>query len=71
VTTKTATGAALHLVVGDEEFLVERAVSSVIAEVRAAGEVPDEVPIDPMRRGDPTARVGQTRAHAPQPMQAS
>lgn len=55
MTTKTATGAALHLVVGDEEFLVERAVSSVIAEVRAAGEVPDEVPIDRLRAGDADA----------------
>ena len=50
-----STPTPLHLVLGDEEFLVERAVSAVIAEVRAASTMPDELPIDRLRAGDADA----------------
>ncbi|QIS02473.1 DNA polymerase III subunit delta [Nocardia brasiliensis] len=44
--------APLHLVLGDEELLVERAVGAVTAQVRAAAPDADAVPIDRMRAGD-------------------
>ncbi|MFB8277105.1 DNA polymerase III subunit delta [Nocardia colli] len=43
---------ALHLVLGDEELLVERAVGEVTAQVRALAPDADAVPIDRMRAGD-------------------
>lgn len=48
--------AQLHLVLGDEELLVERAVASVIGAVRtAAGESADSLPVDRVRAGDTSA----------------
>ncbi|WP_420880397.1 DNA polymerase III subunit delta [Rhodococcus sp. (in: high G+C Gram-positive bacteria)] len=47
---------SLHLVLGDEEFLVERAVASVIAAVRAAaGSAGQDIPISRLRAGDASA----------------
>lgn len=47
--------APLHLVLGDEELLVERAVSGVIAATRAAsGGAGDEVPVTRLRAGEAT-----------------
>ncbi|MFI9403560.1 DNA polymerase III subunit delta [Nocardia sp. NPDC052316] len=43
---------ALHLVLGDEELLVERAVAEVTAQVRALAPDADAVPVDRMRAGD-------------------
>lgn len=46
----------LHLVLGDEEFLAERAVASVIAAVRhAAGPAGGDVPVSRLRAGDASA----------------
>ncbi|GAD87211.1 DNA polymerase III subunit delta [Nocardia asteroides] len=44
--------AAVHLVLGDEELLVERAVALVTAQVRAGAPDPDSVPVDRLRAGD-------------------
>lgn len=44
--------AAVHLVLGDEELLVERAVALVTAQVRAGAPDPDAVPVDRLRAGD-------------------
>ncbi|MBY6676161.1 DNA polymerase III subunit delta [Rhodococcus sp. BP-332] len=45
----------LHLVLGDEELLVERAVSSIVAAMRAATVgAGAEVPVDRLRAGDTT-----------------
>ncbi len=47
---------SLHLVLGDEEFLVERAVASVIAAVReAAGSAGQDMPVSRLRAGDASA----------------
>ncbi|MFC9518917.1 DNA polymerase III subunit delta [Nocardiaceae bacterium NPDC056970] len=47
---------SLQLVLGDEEFLVERAVASVIADVRAAaGASGQDIPISRLRAGDASA----------------
>ncbi len=47
---------SLHLVLGDEEFLVERAVASVIAAVReAAGSAVRTCPFSRLRAGDASA----------------
>lgn len=43
---------ALHLALGDEELLVERAVAEVTAQVRALAPDADAVPVDRMRAGD-------------------
>ncbi|WP_107654847.1 DNA polymerase III subunit delta [Nocardia suismassiliense] len=43
---------ALHLMLGDEELLVERAVAEVTAQVRALAPDADAVPVDRMRAGD-------------------
>ncbi|MFF3226294.1 DNA polymerase III subunit delta [Nocardia suismassiliense] len=43
---------ALHLMLGDEELLVERAVAEVTAQVRALAPDADSVPVDRMRAGD-------------------
>ncbi|MFD1811218.1 DNA polymerase III subunit delta [Rhodococcus gannanensis] len=42
----------LHLVLGDEEFLVERAVASIVSTVRGASGNPAEVPVERLRTGD-------------------
>ncbi|ONM46576.1 DNA polymerase III subunit delta [Nocardia donostiensis] len=44
--------AAVHLVLGDEELLIERAVAAVTAQVRARAPDPDAVPVDRLRAGD-------------------
>lgn len=44
--------APLHLVLGDEELLVERAIGAVTAQVRDIAPDPDAVPVDRMRAGD-------------------
>jgi DNA polymerase-3 subunit delta len=43
----------LHLVLGDEELLVERAVSAVLKDARAAAGT-DDVPVDKLRAGEVT-----------------
>ncbi|MGW5073854.1 DNA polymerase III subunit delta [Rhodococcus sp. NPDC004095] len=48
----SAAPAQLHLVLGDEEFLVARAVSAIVAEVRAASDNPQDVPVSRLRTGD-------------------
>ncbi|WP_040789562.1 DNA polymerase III subunit delta [Nocardia paucivorans] len=44
--------APVHLVLGDEELLVERAVAGVTAQVRAIAPDPEGVPVDRLRAGD-------------------
>lgn len=44
--------APLHLVLGDEELLVERAVGEIAAQARAATTEPDSMPVDRLRAGD-------------------
>ncbi|MFF2552157.1 DNA polymerase III subunit delta [Nocardia sp. NPDC058058] len=44
--------APLHLVLGDEELLIERAVSGITAQARAATSEPDSMPVDRLRAGD-------------------
>ncbi|MEU4315932.1 DNA polymerase III subunit delta [Nocardia sp. NPDC024068] len=44
--------AAVHLVLGEEELLIQRAVAEVTAAVRAHAPDPDGVPVDRMRAGD-------------------
>lgn len=44
--------AALHLVLGEEELLIERAVASIVARARAATSDPDALPVDRLRAGD-------------------
>ncbi|WP_069166714.1 DNA polymerase III subunit delta [Nocardia altamirensis] len=44
--------APVHLVLGDEELLVERAVGEITAQVRALAPDADAVPVDRMRAGD-------------------
>lgn len=44
--------AQLHLVLGDEDLLVERAVASVVAAVRAAAGDAEDVPVSRLRTGD-------------------
>ena len=46
---------SVHLILGDEEFLAERATSAVIAEVRGAVDNPEDIPITRLRAGDATA----------------
>ncbi|WP_330182555.1 DNA polymerase III subunit delta [Nocardia sp. NBC_01503] len=47
--------APLHLVLGDEELLIERAVSAITAQARAASSEPDSMPVDRLRAGDASA----------------
>ncbi|WP_063000585.1 DNA polymerase III subunit delta [Nocardia mikamii] len=44
--------AALHLVLGEEELLIERAVASIVAQARAATNDPGAMPVDRLRAGD-------------------
>ncbi|MET8878037.1 DNA polymerase III subunit delta [Nocardia sp. NPDC004604] len=44
--------AAVHLVLGDEELLVERAIAGITAQVREGAPDPDAVPVDRLRAGD-------------------
>jgi DNA polymerase-3 subunit delta len=43
---------ALHLVLGDEELLMDRAVGSIVAAVKKAAPVGDDVPVTRLRAGD-------------------
>ncbi|WP_255450217.1 DNA polymerase III subunit delta [Skermania sp. ID1734] len=47
--------AQLHLVLGEEEFLAERAVAAVVAAVRAGSSAPDDLPVTRLRAGDASA----------------
>lgn len=47
--------AQLHLVLGEEELLIERAVSRVVAAVRERSGAGDNLPISRLRAGDATA----------------
>ncbi|MEV4125471.1 DNA polymerase III subunit delta [Nocardia sp. NPDC049707] len=44
--------APVHLVLGDEELLVERAIAGITAHVRTNAPDPDAVPVDRLRAGD-------------------
>ncbi|MFD0362929.1 DNA polymerase III subunit delta [Nocardia sp. GCM10030253] len=44
--------AAVHLVLGEEELLIERAVAEIAAQVRAGSPDGDAVPVDRLRAGD-------------------
>lgn len=44
--------APLHLVLGEEELLIERAVAAVTAQARATTNDPDSMPVDRLRAGD-------------------
>lgn len=46
--------AQLHLVLGDEEFLVDRAVAAIVGAVRGASATPADVPVSRLRTGDTT-----------------
>ncbi|TQF73434.1 DNA polymerase III subunit delta [Rhodococcus spelaei] len=48
----TSPPAQLHLVLGDEELLIERAVAAVVAQVRAASATAEDVPVSRLRAGD-------------------
>lgn len=48
---EVSAGAALHLILGDEELLVERAIGSVLRAARTAAGT-DEVPVDRLRAGE-------------------
>ncbi|MER7453942.1 DNA polymerase III subunit delta [Nocardia beijingensis] len=44
--------APVHLVLGEEELLIERALGALTAQVRALAPDPDAVPVDRLRAGD-------------------
>ncbi|MBO0853073.1 MAG: DNA polymerase III subunit delta [Nocardia sp.] len=44
--------APLHLILGEEELLIERAVAAVVARARAGTSDPDALPVDRLRAGD-------------------
>ncbi|MBL1078422.1 DNA polymerase III subunit delta [Nocardia sp. 2] len=44
--------APLHLVLGDEELLIDRAVAGITAQARAASASPEALPVDRLRAGD-------------------
>lgn len=46
---------SVHLVLGDDEFLAERATASVVAAVRATVSNPEDIPVTRLRAGDATA----------------
>lgn len=46
---------ALHLVLGDEELLMDRAVSAIVTRVRNAAPDGDDVPVTKLRAGDASA----------------
>jgi DNA polymerase-3 subunit delta len=43
---------SVHLVLGEEELLIERAVADIAARVRATAADGDAVPVDRLRAGD-------------------
>jgi DNA polymerase III subunit delta len=46
---------SLHLVLGDEELLMDRAVASIVVRVRAAAPEGDDLPVTKLRAGDASA----------------
>lgn len=46
---------SLHLVLGDEELLMDRAVATIVGRVRAAAPEGDDVPVTKLRAGDASA----------------
>lgn len=52
---ESATLSPLHLVLGEDEFLIERAVSGLVAQVRGAVSAGQDVPVDRLRAGDAVA----------------
>lgn len=48
---------SVHLVLGEEELLVQRAVGRIVAQARAASEQPQTMPVDRLRAGE----VGSAR----------
>lgn len=46
---------SVHLILGDDEFLAERATSAVVAAVRATVSNPEDIPVTRLRAGDVTA----------------
>ncbi|MFI5782124.1 DNA polymerase III subunit delta [Nocardia sp. NPDC051570] len=46
--------APVHLVLGEEELLVERAIASIVAQARSGAPDPDSLPVDRLRAGDAT-----------------
>ncbi|NNH74198.1 DNA polymerase III subunit delta [Nocardia uniformis] len=44
--------APLHLVLGEEELLIERAIAAITAQARAVSDNADSMPVDRMRAGD-------------------
>ncbi|MCX5042759.1 DNA polymerase III subunit delta [Aldersonia sp. NBC_00410] len=47
--------AQLHLVLGEDELLIERAVAEIVAQVRAVVSNPHELPVNRLRAGDTSA----------------
>ncbi|PYE15522.1 DNA polymerase III delta subunit [Williamsia limnetica] len=46
---------SVHLVLGDDEFLAERATGGIVAAVRATVSNPEDIPVTRLRAGDATA----------------
>src|SRR5690349_5681316 len=46
---------SVHLVLGDDEFLAERATGAIVAAVRATVSNPEDIPVTRLRAGDATA----------------
>lgn len=44
--------AALHLILGEEELLIERGVAGITAQLRAGAPEPEALPVDRLRAGD-------------------
>lgn len=44
--------ASVHLVLGEEELLIERAIASIVSDVRALAPDPESLPVDRLRAGD-------------------
>ncbi|WP_324192797.1 DNA polymerase III subunit delta [Nocardia transvalensis] len=44
--------APVHLVLGEEELLIDRAVASIVAQARAGATDPEALPVDRLRAGD-------------------
>ncbi|MFF0493503.1 DNA polymerase III subunit delta [Nocardia sp. NPDC003482] len=44
--------APVHLVLGEEELLIERAVAAIVAQARSHASDPDALPVDRLRAGD-------------------
>lgn len=44
--------APVHLVLGEEELLIERAVAAIVAQVRSGAPDPESLPVDRLRAGD-------------------